>query len=79
MDRTHLEHRKENNMVKVIEEKRVPKARIHCSNCDSLLEYGNADLHKDKSSTPAWGTLHGPMCFICPVCGCKVSAGWIIK
>lgn len=34
-------------MVKVIEEKDVPKARVHCSNCDSLLEYGNADLHKD--------------------------------
>lgn len=70
-------------MVKVIEEKSVPKARITCSNCKSVLEYGNADLHKDyesdKSSTTAWGTLHGPMCFICPVCGCKVSAGWIIK
>ena len=70
-------------MVKVIEEKRVPKARVHCSNCDSLLEYGNSDLHKDyeidKSSTTAWGTLHGPMYFTCPVCGCKVSANWIIK
>ena len=70
-------------MVKVIEQKRVPKARVHCSNCDSLLEYGNADLHKDfevdKSSTTAWGTLRGPMYFTCPVCGCKVSAGWITK
>ena len=70
-------------MVKVIEEKSVPKARITCSNCESVLEYGNADLYKDyesdKSITAAWGTLHGPMYFICPVCGCKVSASWIIK
>lgn len=70
-------------MVKVIEEKSVPKARVHCSNCDSLLEYGNADLYKDfdldKSITAAWGTLHEPTCFTCPVCGCKVSASWIIK
>jgi hypothetical protein len=70
-------------MVKVIEEKEVPKARTHCSNCDSLLEYGNADLHKDfevdKSNITAWNALHGPMCFTCPVCGCKVNASWIIK
>lgn len=70
-------------MVKVIEEKRVPKDRVHCSNCDSLLEYGNADLHKDfdsnKSSVTACGTLHKSMYFTCPVCGCKVIASWIIK
>ena len=58
-------------MVKIIEQKRVPKARIHCSNCDSLLEYGNADLYRDfdldKSITTAWNTLHGPMYFTCPV------------
>ena len=70
-------------MVKVIEEKSVPKARITCSNCDSLLEYGNADLHKDyesdKSNITAWATFNGPMCLTCPVCGCKISANWIIK
>ena len=70
-------------MVKVIEEKSVPKARIHCSNCDSLLEYGNADLHKDfdsdNPSIAACSTLHRSMYFTCPVCGCKVSASWIIK
>ena len=70
-------------MVKVIEEKSVPKARITCSNCKSVLEYGNADLYKDyevdKFNTTAWGTLHEPMYFTCPVCGCKISANWIIK
>jgi len=71
-------------MVKVIEEKNVPKARITCSNCKSVLEYGNADLHRDyELDTPnitAWTTsLHRPMCFTCPVCGCKISASWIIK
>ena len=34
-------------MVKVIEEKEVPRSKITCSNCSSILEYGNADLYKD--------------------------------
>jgi hypothetical protein len=70
-------------MVKVIEEKSVPKARVHCSNCDSLLEYGNADLHEDYNKDSAsYSTLYGAghnYYFNCPVCGCKVNANWIIK
>ena len=34
-------------MVKVLEEKEVPRDTIECSNCGSLLEYGNADLYED--------------------------------
>lgn len=71
-------------MVKVIEEKEVPRSKITCSNCDSILEYGNADLYKDyekenKYYTTVMGHIHDFYYFNCPVCGCKVSAGWVIK
>ena len=68
-------------MVKVLEEKPVPRAEIVCQNCISRLEYGNADLHEDFDSRSGmtammWGHLR-PYYFICPVCGCKVSATWV--
>ena len=69
-------------MVKVIEEKEVPRSKITCSNCGSILEYGNADLYKDyekenKYYTTVVGYIHGSYYFNCPVCGCKISANWI--
>lgn len=69
-------------MVKVIEEKEVPRSKITCSNCGSILEYGNADLHKDYEKENKYYTAvmdHNFYYFNCPVCGCKVSANWIIK
>ena len=65
-------------MIKVLEEKPVPRGTVVCTNCGSLLEYGNADLHIDydveikENSTGIYG--YRPMCLTCPVCGCKVPA-----
>lgn len=69
-------------MVKVLEEKEVPRDTIECSNCGSLLEYGNADLYEDyrKNETSNW--IYNEVkthYFNCPVCGCKISASWISK
>ena len=72
-------------MIKVLEEKSVPREVIECSNCHSTLEYGNADLSIDyeaERNIANYGFsayYSRPMCFTCPVCGCKVSASWIIK
>ena len=70
-------------MIKVLEEKEVPRAQERCSNCGSLLQYGNADLHEDyhrdsTNYTALYGAGHNYY-FNCPVCGCKVNASWIIK
>ena len=70
-------------MIIVKEEKPVPHDDIRCSNCGSLLQYGNADLYKDYSKDSAnYTTLYGvghSYYFNCPVCGCKVIANWITK
>lgn len=58
-------------MIKVLEEKPVPRKTIACGNCGSVLEYGNADLHIDGFYKSTW--------FECPVCGVKVVANWITK
>lgn len=62
-------------MIKVIEEKQVPRAEITCSNCGSLLEYGNADLYKRED----YNYIAYKHYLVCPVCGCDVNATWIIK
>ena len=61
-------------MVKVIEERPVPRATAICLNCRSTLEYGSADLFEDytRGSCPTYY-------FRCPVCGCKVETSWINK
>ena len=73
-------------MIRVIEEKEVPRAQVECGNCGSLLEYGNADLlidyeveRENPVTTYLASTSFRPRCITCPVCGCKVSASWIIK
>jgi len=67
-------------MIKVIEEKPVPTAQIRCPNCDSLLEYGNADLHEDMNTN--LNIMHAYVTdyhIHCPVCGCEVKAHWIFN
>lgn len=65
-------------MIKVIEKKQVPRAEITCSNCGSLLEYGNADLYKKVDySTSVGNYMVSKHYFTCPVCGCEVDAQWI--
>lgn len=70
-------------MIIVKEKKSVPHADIRCSNCGSLLQYGNADLYEDYHRDSAnYAILCGAghnYYFNCPVCGCKVNANWIIK
>ncbi len=68
-------------MIIVKEKKSVPHADVRCGNCGSLLQYGNADLFEDYNSAnyaALYSTGHNYY-FNCPVCGCKVSANWIIK
>ena len=70
-------------MIKVLEEKPVPTATINCTNCGSLLEYGNADLCEDypRDSTSlsyTYGAGHNYY-FRCPICGVKVNASWVVK
>ena len=70
-------------MIVVKEKKAVPHADVRCSNCGSLLQYGNADLHEDyhrdsANYTALYSARHNYY-FNCPVCGCKVVANWIIK
>ena len=68
-------------MIKVLKEEPVPRDTVVCNNCDSLLEYGNADLRTDyetENQNVIYSGYH-KYCFTCPVCGCKVSATWIMK
>ena len=66
-------------MIIVKEKKSVPHADVRCGNCGSLLQYGNADLHEEyKNYSTLYAAGHNYY-FMCPVCGCKVNASWIIK
>ena len=67
-------------MIKVLEEKKEPRATVRCNGCRSLLEYGNSDLSKKWesngfSSPPnhLWSSFY----IICPQCGLHVDASWI--
>jgi len=66
-------------MIKVIDEKPVPRATVVCNSCGSTLEYGNADLweHKYESNYNLATNYLVEYHFQCPVCGCKVNANWI--
>lgn len=67
-------------MIKVLVEKPVPRRVVTCHNCSSVLEYGNADLHKDYNiNMNQTGYTYEPKCITCPVCGCEVSATWISR
>lgn len=60
-------------MIKVIEEKPVPTARVRCKNCGSLLEYGNADLWEELNTNYNNYPMFYKHYFNCPVCKCKVE------
>lgn len=69
-------------MIKVLEEKQVPRTTVVCDNCGSLLEYGNADLsidYKRENQFPMTNAEYTIHCYqiTCPVCGCSQPAGWI--
>lgn len=67
-------------MIKVLEEKQVPRAEIICSNCGSLLEYGNGDLYKREDySVSVSNYIAYKHYLMCPVCGCGVNATWITR
>lgn len=59
-------------MIKVLEEKQVPKATIRCNNCESLIEYENGDLQMENVN--GFIVRHF---FQCPVCRCTIYAKWI--
>lgn len=69
-------------MIKVLKENPVSRAQIKCSNCKSLLEYGNDDLNlmpEYVNNNDVYTTEYHNYGFYCPVCGCKVFASWIHK
>ena len=71
-------------MIKVLKEETVPKATITCSNCGSLLEYGNADLFRDYSNEANQMLTNYSMrvrnyLLRCPVCGVEQPASWVNK
>lgn len=70
-------------MVTIIEAHEVPRARIKCPNCKSILEYGNADLNEvyetcNQTFTYPPSKLCHKYSFRCPQCGVDVSANKII-
>ena len=65
-------------MVKVLVEKEVPKAEINCTNCGSLLEYGNADLSEHFNYQASY-LYYTKYYIVCPVCGCAVNVSWIMN
>lgn len=64
-------------MIKIIEEKPVPRNTVKCQNCGSTLEYGNADIHKSFDNQSSIWSTYGDYEFRCPVCGCQVKCHWI--
>ena len=68
-------------MIKVLEEKPVPRETVNCGNCGSLLEYGNADLmeYNNWGDNPNYAYSVPRHHFQCPVCGCWVRVNWIVK
>ena len=67
-------------MVKVLEEKSVPKATVTCPNCGSLIEYGNGDLSiKYRNDEIHLYSYFQDYYFCCPVCECEVYTNWIKK
>ena len=73
-------------MIEVIEAKEVPRQRITCTNCESVLEYGNADLHESIENmfdynymqARAFGKIK-KYTLRCPQCGVEIRADWIYK
>lgn len=65
-------------MIKVIEEKEVPRGTVVCESCGSVLEYGNADLHEVINYNYGISGVHN-YALRCPVCGCEQSASWVQK
>jgi len=75
-------------MIEVIEAKEVPRKRITCTNCESVLEYGNSDLHESIESVfnhpfnsiPGMAYQNNKKYTLrCPQCGVEIRADWIYK
>ena len=60
--------------IKIIEEKPVPRQQVTCQGCNSVLEYGNADL---LPKTTYSNSFTMSFKIQCPVCGIWVECKWI--
>lgn len=68
-------------MVKIVIKNKVPTKKVKCSNCGSLLEYGNADLYivyPESTLTVQYLCKQPYFAFKCPVCGVEVQAEWVV-
>lgn len=60
--------------IKIIEEKPVPRQQVTCQGCNSVLEYGNADLELKATYSYNFSMNYKIQC---PVCGIWVDCEWI--
>lgn len=62
--------------IVVIKENPVPRQKVTCENCGSILEYGNADLQPTTIYSNGYVARYK---IICPICGVPVKCDWIKK
>lgn len=60
--------------IKVIKENSVPRQKVTCESCGSILEYGNADLQPATTYSSGYTISYK---IKCPVCGVYVKCDWI--
>lgn len=63
--------------IKVVKENPVPRQEVTCQGCDSILEYGNADLEPDTMYYSNGYVIYYKI--KCPVCGVYVKCDRIKK
>ena len=62
--------------IKVIKENPVPRQKVTCESCDSILEYGNADLEIAQRYLSGAAVNYK---IKCSVWGVYVTCDWIKK
>lgn len=62
--------------ITVIKRNTVPRQQVTCQSCDSILEYGNADLEPGAMYSNGYAIGYK---IKCPVCGVYVKCDWIKK
>lgn len=62
--------------IVVIKENPIPRQKVTCDSCGSILEYGNADLEVGQRYLSGTAVSYK---IICPICGVYVKCDWIKK
>ena len=64
-------------MINVLERKDEPRATVRCTNCDSLLDYGNSDLITESVDNQI--SISYRHYLECPVCKVNFIAKFVKK